>query len=972
MGLFKVQRGVKNVPLAGTTETVTAVSSIERAFLLNGNNRHANAKDDTIDVEVDDTCASMDLTDTTTITFTRVAGSINESRFQSWELLESLHEHGLNDFRVISRNTVTITAGNEDATDTLDTTPCDIDQCTVHLLGVLSTATTNAAHTGSGHAYLDEADGLLHVKRSGATGDVTFEIVVVEWGYGWSVYHGRTNDYNTDTTTVTLKTAADGQGGSTADVGDWANAVIFGHWRGDDNDDNQAVADTSCIFEPGGDTSTVAVEHHSGHDGIRNQVVVHVLVHPEMRVTRYSSTEGDDENQFSIDITSAGITDTEQCFLVHSRYVSGTGNAYSRGWSHHLLISATQADIFGRQGAATVVNRLQVVDLVEIGRRRFEPPLLEVEARVHEPEIVGAEDIEINLALLLVEARVYEPEIDVLDVTLNMPLLSVEADVLDLEFFGNFAEPDTLNVEATVFAPTLAFSITMAQPKIAVEATLFAPTIQTQYSQPLQEVLATLFAPEVLTPLEIDMPLLDVEATVTAPAVSGGVNVIGATIGTGQDYATIELWEDDTDIDVVGDQVIYEGRCINEAFTGDTGTSPRITIAGATVNATYHRRLTAQAGAEFNPNTGQGARVVNTVGTGGIILLSIEEDFFEMSHLGFIDQPNAGLTNGRTCVRVSGCNNAWLDACYSEIKTGLNGIGFECLAGPGVSANRFTNCIVRGQSIDGGASAGLRWGFRCTADLTTLYNCAAYRCGTDLVGGTNQRGILNSASNAITRNCISLETHSNQTGELDFETGGGATSHNISSDSSASGTGSITGGVAADIWIDPDDSDFRIQAASDARDAGVDLSAIFQFDFANNEHNANNSGWEIGPYDEGASGLEVTLTPNTLQVEATLFAPTVEHNTTLDLDLLQVEATLHAPTVTADTPGPPSQPEAAMGLVAAQVDACQIVAAGPEASVAAAASAEAFAAEAAGIQATGLAEGGLEAADIRQPTPTLE
>ena len=126
---------------------------------------------------------------------------------------------------------------------------------------------------------------------------------------------------------------------------------------------------------------------------------------------------------------------------------------------------------------------------------------------------------------------------------------------------------------------------------------------------------------------------------------------IGATIGTGQDYATIELWEDDTDIDVVGDQVIYEGRCINEAFTGDTGTSPRITIAGATVNATYHRRLTAQAGAEFNPNTGQGARVVNTVGTGGIILLSIEEDFFEMSHLGFIDQPNAGLTNGRTCVR---------------------------------------------------------------------------------------------------------------------------------------------------------------------------------------------------------------------------------------------------------------------------------------------------------------------------------
>ena len=115
-----------------------------------------------------------------------IGSSVFATRFDTDDVLQRV-------LTLVQMFAVAAMAAN--ATEALDNTPNNIHQCTVHILGIMSTATTNAAHTGTAHAYLDAADGLLHVKRSGGVGDVTVETVTVEWGCNWSVFHGRTADY---------------------------------------------------------------------------------------------------------------------------------------------------------------------------------------------------------------------------------------------------------------------------------------------------------------------------------------------------------------------------------------------------------------------------------------------------------------------------------------------------------------------------------------------------------------------------------------------------------------------------------------------------------------------------------------------------------------------------------------------------------------------------------------------------------
>ena len=72
---------------------------------------------------------------------------------------------------------------------------------------------------------------------------------------------------------------------------------------------------------------------------------------------------------------------------------------------------------------------------------------------------------------------------------------------------------------------------------------------------------------------------------------------------SGGDYATIELWEADTDNDLVTAMEGEVGRMADELLFNGTGAV--VVMSGATTSALYFRRLEPQ-GANYSPFTDTG------------------------------------------------------------------------------------------------------------------------------------------------------------------------------------------------------------------------------------------------------------------------------------------------------------------------------------------------------------------------------
>ena len=111
-----------------------------------------------------------------------------------------------------------------------------------------------------------------------------------------------------------------------------------------------------------------------------------------------------------------------------------------------------------------------------------------------------------------------------------------------------------------------------------------------------------------------------------------------STIGSGLDYATLTLWEADTDNDLVT-------ATESEYAVLNTTDSPYTmgdfdTIAGATVNATYHRGIKAASGQATDGTPGSGPII--TEATSGFACLWINEAYFTVQDVEFDGQDTAG------------------------------------------------------------------------------------------------------------------------------------------------------------------------------------------------------------------------------------------------------------------------------------------------------------------------------------------
>ncbi|TGV04600.1 LamG-like jellyroll fold domain-containing protein [Flavivirga rizhaonensis] len=366
---FKIQHLQDDIGNGGGNNTsFTAVSSLNNAVALANNNRktHGGSNGVTVAREGNDMAGGRVLTTTGTLTYYRESGSQNENtRFETsiWEYIGT--PGGKNEFIVRGRYTIDLNGG----TYTVDQAISGItnkDNCIPFITGIMNDSDTDDADSATAIAYLTSGSNLRVEKGGTNIPNVRVYITLVEFtGSNWTVLHGDSGETANDTGTITLKDRSDATG-STTDVSNWTNAIIFSQHRGDTatGGTNDANADNWPMMDPGSNTRSVDWTFDSSHDSDgTNRHFIHVLNNSEVVVTRYSDTST--AASFTRDITSAGLTDLSQAMVVGSTYHSGTGAGYGRGWRNYKLNSLTQAEHWVHRagsGASTVGTNMQIIN----------------------------------------------------------------------------------------------------------------------------------------------------------------------------------------------------------------------------------------------------------------------------------------------------------------------------------------------------------------------------------------------------------------------------------------------------------------------------------------------------------------------------------------------------------------------------------------------------------------------------------
>ncbi len=319
-----------------------------------------------------------------------------------------------------------------------------------------------------------------------------------------------------------------------------------------------------------------------------------------------------------------------------------------------------------------------------------------------------------------------------------------------------------------------------------------------------------------------------------------------SSIGTAsRDYSTLQAWESAVQGDLVTAGNIEKG----EAYD-DSDFTATITIDGSTTDASNYLWLTAAAGEEHDGTDANGV-VISGAST---YFISVQDPYTLVEN--FILK--GGTSRHQFCKNASNCTFRNL------ISKDCDDNCFYCYSG--ATSTEYFNCISinttkRGLYSTGGASVD--W-----------YNCLVYNTTS------NPGYFVAASSTGNPTNCISMNNAT-----ADFSNSGTMNqSYNISSDGTASGTGSLTNRTAtasaspgAGDWviftnITSGSEDFHLQdntTDNDAQDAGTDDPGGYTLDIDLVERG---TGWDIGPDQIVAAG-GATLTINVsdcLQNEAML------------------------------------------------------------------------------------------------------
>jgi hypothetical protein len=299
--------------------------------------------------------------------------------------------------------------------------------------------------------------------------------------------------------------------------------------------------------------------------------------------------------------------------------------------------------------------------------------------------------------------------------------------------------------------------------------------------------------------------------------INENIQTFGAA-GQGRDYTAMNIWEGDTDIDLVSAAQSEILECYDDSASFNT----YAVLAGATTSPSYRRVIRAASGEGHNGTGTTGFHIIRTTSNAMTVdeansqaqdlIITMDINTASTRSCGVIQEDEGGL------VGIIACNSA-------NAGSGVTN-GFYLLAANDVYV---INCLAENNDNDGflrkynAVNANL---FNCTS-----LNNAGYGFAWDVLD----------QDQSICKNCLA---DNNTSG--DFESGGYTGSeYNASGDTSAPGTNSRTNQTFT--FVDSDNDDYHLDAAdAGAKDYGKDLSADSAYAFDDDIDFETISTWSIG------------------------------------------------------------------------------------------------------------------------------
>jgi hypothetical protein len=326
-----------------------------------------------------------------------------------------------------------------------------------------------------------------------------------------------------------------------------------------------------------------------------------------------------------------------------------------------------------------------------------------------------------------------------------------------------------------------------------------------------------------------------------------------ASIGTSsRDYSTITLWEadlDDTTIYGAGANAV--GECWNDAAFNES-----VTINGGATVGLGSLTLTAPSSERHDGTAGSGARNLCTASAVAIykahkFSVTTTIEWLEVTCDSASNNPHSGINIGHSTGTTVVQNNIVHDVKANNWYSGASGLNASYL-----SQCQFHNNVVynianenSGSSSSGGAT-GIGSSYNSTT--TSIQNNTVHNTTTVVTGGTATG--LRAADAAIHKVQNNIVTSSD---DQDFSPATFSTAtaeYNLSSDATASGTGSLTNKTSANQFVSTvgGSEDLHLKAGSDAIGAATDLAATpdgVQYDINGSNRNAVGATvWDIGAH----------------------------------------------------------------------------------------------------------------------------
>lgn len=275
---------------------------------------------------------------------------------------------------------------------------------------------------------------------------------------------------------------------------------------------------------------------------------------------------------------------------------------------------------------------------------------------------------------------------------------------------------------------------------------------------------------------------------------SGGIpsDVTDATVNSiTRAYNTLQAWEDARGGNLVSDDRIEVGVAYKDGAFTSTNPQAVLYIKDNTTDSTHYFELTVAEGNRHDGTagaTGTSNAMIDGE-NGGRKGIWVQDD--QDVRIKWLELKNFSGANYANAVYIHGTIGSNVQLDFLLIHDFINGTVGDANKSYGIKVGADGNCTVtvRNCIIYNGDYAGITGDE--TTDTVTIENCTIY--------GILGDGIDDDQSDIVVRNTISMNNGDGST-YIDIDTSnlGATQEYNISSDGSASGTGSLTNRTATD------------------------------------------------------------------------------------------------------------------------------------------------------------------------------